>query len=96
MTLPKILTPTRTVNIDGQDFDLRSLTRAEVALFQKQVSDNKWTMAELEIAVIAAATDTPRDETKEWYEATPSMVVEELIVEIRAMSRMDEGAQKSG
>lgn len=95
MSLPKILTPHQVVEIEGEEFDLRALTRSEVALFQKQ-AESKWTMAELECAVIAAATDTPKDEVSEWYETTSTHVVEQLILAIREMSRMTEGAQKSG
>lgn len=93
MALPKVAGNSETVEVAGGLFDLRSLTRAESARFQK--------MAEgppdaLEIAVIACATDTPVDETKEWYAATDSWVVEELLGHIKRLSRLDEGAQKSG
>lgn len=96
MTLPKIGNPIRTVEIDGEEFQLRALTRAEVALFNKQVSEDRWTMADTEIAAIAAATDTPKEDTAAWYETTPSHVVDMLVSAIREMSRIDEGAQKSG
>ena len=95
MTLPKILTEHATVTIAGQDFDIRSLTRAEAAKLQKMVADGKQG-SDLEIEMIAAGTDTPRDEVRAWYEATPSKAVDQLVTAIRDLSRVDDDAQKSG
>jgi len=95
VSLPKILTAHETVEIEGEAFDIRALTRAEAARCQKMVRDGV-SLADLEIAVIAAGTDTPRDEAKAWYETTPSHAVDQLIIAIKDLSRLDEGAQKSG
>lgn len=93
--LAKIPPQTATVEVEGETFDIRSLTRAEAARFQKLVADGI-SLADLEIGFIAAATDTPRDEAKAWYEATPSAAVDALINAIKDLSRLDDGAQKSG
>lgn len=93
MALGKVPANHETVEVGGAYFDLRGITRAEQARFQK--------MAEgpadaLEIAVIAAASDTPADEVRAWYETTEGWAVEELLTHIKRMSRLNEGAQKSG
>lgn len=95
MSLPKILGQLETVSVAGAAFDLRVLTRAEAARLQKMVADEAGA-AELEITCIAAATDTPPDEVRDWYASTPSWAVEELMGHIKRVSRLDEEAQKSG
>lgn len=95
MSLPKIYAPLETVTVGGETFELRVVTRAEQARFQKMIND-KIPEDELEIAVIAVSTDTPTDEARAWYEATPAWAVQELIGHIQRVSRLDEGAQKSG
>lgn len=96
MTLPKIHAPHETVDVAGSLFDIRVITRAEAARFhQMQTADVA--KDALEVAVIAAATDTPPAEVEEWYGATPTWAVEELLGHIKRMSRLDaEEAQKSG
>jgi hypothetical protein len=95
MTLPKVHAPHETIDIGGALFDVRVLTSADAARFQRMVEDNT-AKDILEIEVIAAATDTPVDETKDWYGATPAWVVEELIGHIQRTSRLTGEAQKSG
>lgn len=95
MTLPKIHAPHEAVDVAGSIVDVRVITRAEAARFNK-MQDAQAPKDELEIAVIAAATDTPADEVREWYGSTPTWAVEELLVHIKRMSRLDEEAQKSG
>lgn len=95
MTLPKIATHHETVDVAGELVDVRVITRAEAAAFQRMQEDGT-SRAELEIAVIGTATDTPRDEVRDWYAATPGWAVEELIGHIKRISRFDEEAQKSG
>jgi hypothetical protein len=95
VTLPKIHAPHETLDVAGSVFDVRVLTRAEAARFQKMVTDEV-PADQLEIAVVAAATDTPLDEVREWYGVTPSWAVEELLGHIKRMSRLDGEAQKSG
>lgn len=95
MTLPKILAAHETIEVDGAEVDIRALSRAEAARFHKMVADGK-TMADLEIAVLAAGTDTPIDEAKSWYENTPSSAVDQVLTAIKNLSRLDEEAQKSG
>ncbi len=95
MSLPKIATTYETVDIAGSLFDVRTITRAEAARFQK-MQEAGAARDELEIAVIAAATDTPTDEVRGWYETTPGWAAEELIGHIKRISRFDEDAQKSG
>lgn len=93
MSLPKVQTDFEQVDVAGAVFDLRGITRAEAARFQKMADGPA---DALEIAVIAAATDTPADEVKEWYGQTPAWAVEELLVHIKRMSRLDGEAYKSG
>lgn len=93
MSLPKVATDFETVEVAGAVFDLRGISRAEAARFQKMAAGPS---DALEIAVIAAATDTPADEVKEWYAATPSWAVEELLGHVKRMSRLDGEAYKSG
>lgn len=94
MGLPKIHTDHETVDVAGALFDIRVITRAEAARFQKMLEDNRG-RDELEISIIAAATDTPIDEVREWYGQTPGWAVEQLIGHISRVSRFEEGAQKS-
>lgn len=94
MTLAKVPRSIETVDVGGALFDLRAISRAEAATFQKMQEADR-PKDELEIAVIAAATDTPADEVREWYGATDGWAVEELIGHIKRISRFDEGAQKS-
>jgi len=95
VTLPKIHTAHETVDVGGALFDVRVITRAEAARFQR-MQEQDCAKDELEMAVIAAATDTPADEVHDWYAATPGWAVEELIGHIKRISRFEEGAQKSG
>lgn len=95
MSLPKVYAAMETVEVAGEQVTLRVLTRAEAARFQKMVQADA-PGDELEIAVIAAATDTAVADTRDWYQATPAWVVEELIGHIQRISRLTEGAQKSG
>lgn len=95
MSLPKIYVPLEPVEVAGERFELRVITRAEAARFQKMVAEEA-PVDELEIAVIAAATDTPLEEVRDWYSKTPAWAVNELIEHIQRVSRLDEGAQKSG
>lgn len=94
MALPKVYVPAEPVEIAGQLFEVRVVTRAEAARFQKMVTDGA-DPADLEIAVIAAATDTPVEETRQWYQQIPAWVAGELAAHIRRVSRLDEEAQKS-
>jgi hypothetical protein len=95
VSLPKIRGGIESVEVGGERFELRVFTRAEAARFQRLVSKDI-EPADLEIAVIAGATDTPEDEVREWYDQTPSWAVEELMAHIQRVSRLTEGAQKSG
>lgn len=95
MTLPKINVAFETVAIGEATFDLRSITRLEQARVQKMVEGGAGS-DELEVAVIGFATDLPTTEVREWYDATPAWAVQELIGHIQRISRLDEGAQKSG
>lgn len=95
MSLPKFPARRETIQIDDEFIPIRSLTRAEAAQFQKMVAaEVDW--AELEMAVIAAGTDTDLDEVREWYKATPGDVAERISTAIRVLSRLDGEAQKSG
>lgn len=92
--LPKVYAGIEQVEIAGEKFEVKVLTRADAARFQKM------TLAgapgdELEVAVIATALDTPLEEVREWYGSTPAWAVEELLAAIQRISRLDEGAQKS-
>ncbi len=96
MSLPKVRSPHQTVDIAGELFDLRVLTRAEQARFHK-MQEQGAEKDELEIAVISASTDTSLDDTRAWYGETDGWAVEELLAHIKRVSRLDaEEAQKSG
>jgi len=95
VSLPKVPSNHETVEVGGAFFDLRAITRAEAARFQK-MTEADVAKDELEIEVIAAATDTPLGEVRDWYAATDGWAVEELIVHIKRISLFEEGAQKSG
>lgn len=98
MTLPKVHASHETVDVGGSLFDLRVITRSEAARFDRMLRDDA-PKDDLEVAVIAAATDTPPAEVRDWYDQTPSWAVEELIVHIKRISRLfdvAEEAQKSG
>lgn len=93
MTLPKILAIHKTITVEGEDLDIRGLTRAEAARFNKMVGDGK-PLRDLEIAVLVAGTDTDPGEVADWYEVTPTHAVEEVLAAIKDLSRLDEAAQK--
>lgn len=95
MSLPKIPAPRDTIELEGEFFEIRGLTRAEAARCQRMV-EAKAHWSDLEIMVISCATDTPKDEVADWYEKTAGHVVNELVAAIRTLSRLDEGASKSG
>lgn len=95
MALGKVATSHETISVAGTLFDIRVITRAEAATFARMQREHPEAQDELEIAVIAAATDTPVEETREWYAATPGFAVEELLVAIKRLSRLTEEAQKS-
>lgn len=95
MSLPKFPARRETVEIDGEFIAIRSLTRHEQAQFQKMVAAGvEWD--ELEMAVIAAGTETELEEVRDWYRATPGDVAERLSTAIRVLSGLDGEAQKSG
>lgn len=95
MSLPKIPPPRSTVEVNGELVEIRGLTRAEAARCQKMVEQGAaW--ADLEIAVVGYGTDTPTDDVAAWYEATDGHAVEALVDAIKTLSRLDEGASKSG
>lgn len=95
MSLPKVPRNHETIDIAGAVFDVRAITRAEAATFQKLQEQDR-PKDEIEMAVISAATDTDIEEVREWYGSTDGWAVEELIIEIKRISRFEEGAQKSG
>jgi len=94
MALPKILHEHATVTVGGEDIDIRSLTRSEVARLRTLVNDGKPDDA-IEIEMVACGTDTPVDEVRAWYATTPSKAVDQLVTAIRDLSRVDDEAQKS-
>ena len=95
MSLPRPALERSKVEVDDAVFEIRSLTRAEAAACQRLV-EREAAWDELEIAVIAAGTETPADEVRAWYADVPSHVAEAVFNAIRVLSRIDEGAQKSG
>ena len=95
MSLQRIPTSYETVTIEGAEFKIRPITRAEAARCQKLVADGT-DVADLEILVVSYGTDTAEDETRDWYASTPSHAVDALLNAIKDLSRLDEGAQKSG
>ena len=95
MSLPKFHLPRETVEIDGEFIEIRGLTAAETARFEKMVATGAaWD--QLEIGVIAAGTETPEDEIAIWYQDNPRHVATALSNAIRRISRVDEEARKSG
>lgn len=95
MSLPKVYAPIETLDIGGEQFTLRVLTRGEQYRIQKMVKAGA-PDDESEIIVLACVLDAPEDEVREWYGQTPSWVVQELMEHVQRMNRLDEGAQKSG
>lgn len=99
MALPKIYAPLETVEIGGEQITLRALTRAEQFQVQKAVKADI-PEDEQEILVVSLATDVPLDEARDWYGATPTWAVQELLEEIYRMNKLGEEAraeaQKSG
>ena len=94
MSLPKIWAPIETVEVAGEQFTLRSITRLEQYRMQKMVESGA-PEDELEVTLLSIALDTPAGEVRDWYGATPTWAVNELMGHIRRMSRLDEEAQKS-
>lgn len=95
MGLPKIDTPMEPVEVAGHQFTLRVLTRAEQFRIQKMVNSGV-AEDELEIEALSIAMGVTADEVRAWYAETPAWVIKELIDHVQRISRLDEGAQKSG
>jgi len=95
VSLPKIHAPIESVEVAGERFEVRVITRAEQFRLQKMAQE-KVPEDEMEIAAIAMATDTPTDEVRDWYAVTPAWAVKQLVDHIEQASRLTEGAQKSG
>lgn len=95
MSLPKIYAAVEQVEVAGEKFEVSVLTRADAARFQKMILAGA-PGEELEVAVISTALGSPLEEVREWYGATPAWAVQELLDAIQRISRLDEGAQKSG
>lgn len=94
MSLPKIQLPRETIEVDGQFIEVRGLSRAEAARFQKMTEAGvPWD--KLEAAVIAAGTDVSVEEAEEWQAGTPSPAVVAVTDAIKRLSRLEEGATKS-
>lgn len=94
MSLPKFPLPRETVEVDGEFLQIRGLTRAEAARFQKMVeAEVPWD--KLEAAVIAAGCEVTVEEAEEWCAATSSHVVVAVTDAIKRLSRLEEGAEKS-
>lgn len=95
MSLPKVPPVREAVEVDGTFIEIRSLTRAEAMRFAQMTEDGA-RGPDLEVAVLAAATDTDPDDTRSWYDNTPTNVVDVVLDAIKRLSKLDEGAQKSG
>lgn len=94
MSLPKFPLPRETIEIEGQFIQVRGLTRAEAARFQRMVEAGV-TWDKLEAAVVAAGTEISVEDAEEWTAATGSHVVVAVADAIKRLSRLDEGAEKS-
>lgn len=91
MGLPHVPLPTDVVEVGGVEIKVRGLTRAEAAKVQKLGGD----LAEVEIFMIAAATDTSEDDVRAWLAEVPAGAVDVLTTTIVDLSGLGEGAQKS-
>jgi hypothetical protein len=96
VSLPKFDPERKSLDVDGEVVLIRSLTRKEVAQAQQLGAAGGGDWSELELFVIACGTDTPLEETREWYAKAPNHVPATISDAIRELSRIDEEAQKSG
>lgn len=84
MPLPTISLPRDTVDIDGQQIQLRGLSRGEVLSVKTE------TPAEMEVQLLAFGLDMNSEEVKAWYDATPSSAVQKLVEKVMALSGLDD------
>lgn len=94
MALPKLGHLTSSVDVDGTSVHVRGLTRGENARVSHLIEAGK--VEEAECFVIAAATDTPIADANDWYDNTPNKYVEAVLAEVGRLTRLSEGASKSG
>jgi hypothetical protein len=95
VALPKVGIPTNIVLLpDAAQVKVRGLTRGENAKVSQLIEDKL--IKDAEVFILAAATDTSEADAADWYDNTPSAVVEMVLNEIGALTRLDEGATKSG
>jgi hypothetical protein len=94
MALPKVAMPTATVDVDGQAVHVRGLTRGENAEVSRLIDQKNIEAAE--IFCLTKGTDTPADDAADWYADTNNADVERVLNAIGDLTRLDEGASKSG
>jgi hypothetical protein len=90
MALPKATPPTEIVKLpSGGKVTIRGLTRGEALRLSKLADKAKTGPGDLEVAVIAAGTDTDPDEARKWYADAPSADVQVLVDAVTRLSGMD-------
>jgi hypothetical protein len=94
MSLPKLSIPTGTVTVEGQTLQVRGLTRGENAYISTLIDAQR--IEDAEVYILSKGTDTELGECEEWYANTSNRVVEAVLNEIGALTRLSEGATKSG
>ena len=94
MSLPKVSGPTTTVSVDGHLITVRGLTRGENAQVSRFIDQKQ--IEEAEIFILGRGTDTADDEAAGWYRDTPNADVEKVLNAIGDLTRLTEGAAKSG
>jgi hypothetical protein len=88
MGLPNVSLKTRTVEIDGQQVEVRELSRGEAMALAQQADESD--PAAQERRVLAFAMDVPLEQVEAWYDGAPSGVVQRLVTTIMALSGLDD------
>lgn len=88
MPLPSVPLPTATVEVEGHTIPVRGLSRGE-AIALKTAALAEVGEAEVEIRTLAHGLDTALEEIRDWYEKTPSHVVQKVADKIVELSGLD-------
>lgn len=91
--LPKVVSQTSSVDVQGTDIPIRALTRSEHMHVGKLINENK--ISDGEIYCLSKGTDTPLAEAKEWYENTDSDEVKKVLDAIGVLTGVDPEDSKS-
>jgi hypothetical protein len=93
MALPVVALATETIELGGQSFSVRELSRGEAMQMAEAAAAKNGSeadAAQMEIVLLSHGLDTTLDEVRDWYAHAPSHVVQALVAKIMSLSGMDD------